>query len=282
MLSLMKDQPSETHEDPVLGSRINDLLRTCVPGISPLPEQLRRKPAACLHEDPLVFRKRIQSTREHDSIAVLCPHRLREPRDVPAIQSEDDSAAHLIGRCFSSLVARKLTQDIQSRTGRQVRVDPAELSCLAAILSKTSPEVVNLLRQPGEIGLANIASLMSSETVVKGAAGSTGHIPKDTQHPFRDVPPNAELPPDLVAALHETTPLGQRSRVLDLQVDRLRQIMEGSSVVHGKPEVTTFAMTELEPGSGSAAAINTTYIVPIGRGLAVQDTSGKTSRASEG
>ncbi|KAH8977136.1 hypothetical protein EDB92DRAFT_1958744 [Lactarius akahatsu] len=274
MLSLMKDRPSETDEDPVLGSRINDLLRTCVPGISPLPEQLRKNRLRVCMRTLWYF------AREYNQLGntIPLPSYVRtvfaNPEMSRRIQSEDDPAAHLIGRCFSSLVARKLTQDIQSRTGRQLRVDPAELSCLAAILSKTSPEVVNLLRQPGEIGLANIVSLMSSKTVSEKVPLEVLDIfIKTLNFLFMDVPPNAELPPDLVAALHEATPLGQRSRVLDLQVDRLRQIMEGSSVVHGEPEVTTFAMTELESGSGLAAAINTTYIsFQSDVGSAVQDS----------
>ncbi|KAH9025781.1 hypothetical protein EDB84DRAFT_1503951, partial [Lactarius hengduanensis] len=95
------------------------------------------------------------------------------------IQSEDDLAARLIGRCFSSLVARKLAQDIGS---------PA---------------------------------------------------------------------PDLVAVLHETTPLGQRSRALDLRVDRLRQIVEGLSVAPDVPGVTRLELPGHEPGLGSPAMLHT-------------------------
>ncbi|KAH9071490.1 hypothetical protein EDB83DRAFT_251713, partial [Lactarius deliciosus] len=277
MLSLMKDQPSGIDEDPVLGSRINDLLRTCVPGISPLPEQSRKNRLRVCMRTLWYF------AREYNQLGNIIPLPsyvrtvFANPEMSRRIQSEDDLAARLIGRCFDSLIARKLTQDIRSRTYRQVRVSPAELSCLAAILGKTSPEVVDLLRQPGEIGLVNIVSLMSSEkaTLVRE------RVPlevldiflKTLDILFAEVPPNAELPPDLVAALHETTPLGQRSRVLDLQVDRLRQIVQESSVVHGESEVTTFAMTELEPGSGLAPSINTTYIsFQSDVGSAVQDS----------
>ncbi|KAH9015788.1 hypothetical protein EDB85DRAFT_2156389 [Lactarius pseudohatsudake] len=264
MLSLMKDQPSWIHEDPVLGSRINDLLRTCVPGISPLPEQSRKNRLRVCMRTLWYF------AREYNQLGNIIPLPsyvrtvFANPEMSRRIQSEDDLAARLIGRCFSSLVARKLAQDIRSRTDRQVRVSLTELSCLAAILGKTSTEVVGLLRQPGEIGLANIVSLVSSEkaTLVreKVPLEVLDIFLKTLDILFAEVPPNAEVPPDLVAALHETTPLGQRLRVLDLGVDRLRQIVEGLSAVHDESEATTFAMTELEPGSGLAAAINTTYI----------------------
>ena len=48
MLSVISDQPTPNQSspqdqvDPVLGSRINNLLKTCVPGTSPLKEELRR------------------------------------------------------------------------------------------------------------------------------------------------------------------------------------------------------------------------------------------------
>ncbi|KAH9051455.1 hypothetical protein EDB87DRAFT_1694740 [Lactarius vividus] len=75
---------------------------------------------------------------------------------------------------------------------------------------------------------------------------------------FAEVPPSAELPPDLIAALHETIPLGQQSRVLDLQMDRPSQIVEGLFVVRDEPEMTGLAMPEPEPGLGSPSGPSNT------------------------
>lgn len=86
----------------------------------------------------------------NQTIAILCPHRVREPRDdsmTRRIPSEEDLAARLIGRSFSSLVVNKLTQDIGSRTDDRLRVNEGELTCLVAILGKTSVEVATLLNQ---------------------------------------------------------------------------------------------------------------------------------------
>ena len=85
----------------------------------------------------------------NQTIAILCPHRVREPRDdsmTRRIPSEEDLAARLIGRSFSSLVVNKLTQDIGSRTDDRLRVNEGELTCLVAILGKTSVEVATLHR----------------------------------------------------------------------------------------------------------------------------------------
>ncbi|KAH9018867.1 hypothetical protein EDB85DRAFT_2198670 [Lactarius pseudohatsudake] len=162
ILSLIDDQSSQSDQfDPVLGSRIDDLLNMCVPGTC--YSAFMQKQTACL----------------------LFPHHLREPEMTRQIRSEVDIAARLIGRSFGALVVTKLAQDIGSRTDRAPRVNDseAELSCLAAILGTTNAEVATLLSQPGAIGLTNIVSLMSSHLGRwTSVVGSSGHIPNDAHH----------------------------------------------------------------------------------------------------
>ena len=77
------------------------------------------------------------------------------------IQSEQDLALRVIGRCFGTLVAKKLTADIKSR---RVQIDDAILVCLSAILDTESRETMSLLGRTGAIELASIISLMLVDT----------------------------------------------------------------------------------------------------------------------
>jgi hypothetical protein len=81
------------------------------------------------------------------------------------IQNEPDPTARVIGRCFASLIAKKLSSDADARSGANFRFSDAELASLSPILGSgnTSSEMVDRLDQPGVIGLANIISLLSGE-----------------------------------------------------------------------------------------------------------------------
>ncbi|KAI9447598.1 hypothetical protein H4582DRAFT_2068210 [Lactarius indigo] len=267
MLSLMKDQPSWIHEDPVLGSRIHDLLETCIPGTSPLQEELRKNRLRVCMRALWYFAKEYSQPENTTPLPFYVRTVFANPEMSRRIQTEDDLAARLIGRCFGSLVARKLAQDIRSRTGPRIRVSSGEPSCLAAILGKENDEVMGLLTDPGAICLANIVSLMSSETRTlveeRVPLEVLDIFLKTLDILFAEAPPGAELPPDLVAVLHESTPLGQRSQVDSLRVDRLRQIVERLSVVHDvhdEPEVTMLALPQTEPRLGSATPADTSNI----------------------
>ncbi|KAI9447612.1 hypothetical protein H4582DRAFT_11093 [Lactarius indigo] len=263
MLSLMKDQPS-VYEDPVLGSRIHDLLKTSVPGTSPLQEPLRKNRLRICMRTLWYFAREYNQLGNTTPLPSYVHTVFASPEMSHRIRIETDLAARLTGRCFSSLVAKKLSQDISSRFNQHIPTDPAKLSCLAAILSKTSEEVEDLFKQPDGIGLTNIVSLMSGET--ETLVEET--VPLEVQDIFlktlnilfAEVPLNAELPPDLAAVLRKTTPLGQRSQVLELRVDRLKQVVEGLPMVHDELEATRLAMPEPGPGHGSAVLTNTSIL----------------------
>ncbi|KAH8982737.1 hypothetical protein EDB86DRAFT_2834233 [Lactarius hatsudake] len=265
MLSLMKDRPSSPLDkfDPVLGSRINDLLNTCVPGTSPLQEELRKNRLRVCMRTLWYFAREYIQLGNTTPLPFYVRTVFANPEMTRRIQSEDDIAARLIGRSFSSLVVKMLVQDIGSRSDQHIRATPSELSCLATILGTTSSEVGKLLSQSGAISLANIVSLTSSEmdTLVKE------RVPSEVLGIFRTTlnillaghllaSPNAELPPDLVTTFHETYSNARRLQAPDWLMDQLRQMSE---VVHDVPvpEVTRLELPGPEPGPGSPA--NTSY-----------------------
>lgn len=255
ILPLMDDQSDPF--DAILGSRINDLLKTCVPGTSPLTEQLRRNRLCVCLRTLWYCAREYNISFNTDPLPTYVLTTFVSPEMAHHIQSEEDIASCLMGRSFCSLIIKKLTQDINSRTVQYPRVNELELPCLAAILGKPSVEVAALLSQPGAISLANTVSLMSSEMDILVDEGIPSEVQdiilKTLNILFMDslwALLNAELPPDLLAIFHKASPLGQRLRTQDLQVDRLRQILEGLSVVRDEPEVTRLAMPEPDLGLG--------------------------------
>ena len=167
VLALM-DAPSD-RSDPILGSRIHDLLKTCKPGISLLPDDARRnRLRVCLKSLWYCGRGYNQP-----SFSRPLPSYVRKVFAVPEmilqIWGEEDVSVRLIGRCFESLLAKKLAQDVidyprrYSRSGTGIFVTQAELTCLSTLLDATSKDVTDWLGQKGAISLANIVSLATSE-----------------------------------------------------------------------------------------------------------------------
>ncbi|KAH8996065.1 hypothetical protein EDB83DRAFT_2559183 [Lactarius deliciosus] len=261
MLSLMSAQSDQF--DPVLGSRI---LKTCVLGTSPLREELRRNRLGICMRTLWYYAREYNRSGNTNPLPSYVRTVFADPEMTRQIQSETDPAACLIGCSFSSLIAKKLAQDIGSRADQGLRVTEAELSCLAAILGRTNAEVATFLSQPGVVDLANIISLTSSkiDTLVEG------RVPSEVVDIFRttldmllaETPasPNAELPPDLVAIIQETYSNAQRLKVPVWLKDRLRQISEVLSGVRDEPEVAGMAMPELELGLQVGSPTNTSHI----------------------
>ena len=252
MLSLMDVQASHPEQfDPVLGSRINDLLETCVQGASALREEMRRNRQRVCMRTLWYFANEYNQPAHTSPLPAYVCKAFANPEMTRRIQSEEDLAAHLIGCCFSSLIVRKLTRDINFRRYQVPRVTYAEVESIATILGKTNAEVETLIGQPSAISLAIIESLTSGKvnTLVEKRVPSEVHdiLLKTLDILFVDdplAPPNAQLVSDLVAVFQEWTPLGQRSRAPDLRVDRLRRAIEGLSVGHEEVEVVGLAMPE--------------------------------------
>jgi hypothetical protein len=154
--------------DPILGSCFHDLLNTCIPDTSALTEESRRNGLRA-------FMKSLwycgRAYHRLGNSAPL-PHYVRDvfasPEMTSRIQNEPDPTARVIGRCFTSLIAKKLSSDANARSGVNLRFSDAELTSLSAILGSGSTtsgesEMMDRLGQPGVIGLANIISLLSGE-----------------------------------------------------------------------------------------------------------------------
>ena len=179
ILSLM-DAPSD-RSDPILGSRIHDLLKTCEYGVSPLLDDARRnRLRVCLKSLWYCGRGYNQPT-----YSTPLPSYVRKifavPEMILKIRSEEDVSVRLIGRCFESLLAKKLARDVidhpkrYSRAGRGFFVTQAELMCLSTLFDATSKDVMDWLGQRGSISLANIVSLATSEPDLLAA----GNIPSE-------------------------------------------------------------------------------------------------------
>ena len=152
ILPLMSDHLTT---DPILGSRLSDLLKTCIPGTSPLTEEKRkirlRVCLKCLWCCGKAYNERREPLPDYFRVAFASPEMTHQ------IQAEQDLAARVIGSCFRALVAKKLSADINPITRP---VTEGILACLSGILGTESREVMSLLSQPGAIDLASIISII--------------------------------------------------------------------------------------------------------------------------
>ncbi|KAH8987011.1 hypothetical protein EDB92DRAFT_1818066 [Lactarius akahatsu] len=152
VLSLMSHQPNT---DPILGSRLYDLLKTCVPETSILDEKTRKNRLKICVNCLWYFGRAYNQPGVSQVLPPYFPNSLI-PEIIRRVQVEDDSTIRVIGRCFVALIANKLATDINSRS---VPVTDAELACLSTILSTKSQDVVLLLSHPGAIECTSMVFL---------------------------------------------------------------------------------------------------------------------------
>ncbi|KAH9031425.1 hypothetical protein EDB83DRAFT_1843985 [Lactarius deliciosus] len=152
VLSLMSHQPNT---DPVLGSRLYDLLKTCIPETSVLDEKTRKNRLRICVNCLWYFGR---AYNQHGVSQLLPPYfpDFLIPEITRRIQAEDDSTLRVIGRCFVALITNKLAADINSRN---IPVSDAELACLSTILSTKRQDVALLLRHPGAIECTSMVFL---------------------------------------------------------------------------------------------------------------------------
>ncbi|KAI9447581.1 hypothetical protein H4582DRAFT_10154 [Lactarius indigo] len=139
VLPLMSHQPN-TDSDPVFGSRLYDLFKTCIPEKSILDKKTRKNRLRVL---PSYFR---------DTLA--------GPEIIRRVRAEEDTGARVLGRCFEALIVKKLAAGIDSRTAPATH---AEFACLSTILDTKHHEMELLLRQPGAVAIANMISFKFGE-----------------------------------------------------------------------------------------------------------------------
>ncbi|KAI0298892.1 hypothetical protein BC826DRAFT_87947 [Russula brevipes] len=185
ILALM-DTPSK-NSDPILGSRIHDLLKTCEPGFSPLLEDARRtRLRMCLTS--LWYCGRGYNQPSYSAPLSSYVRRVfAVPEMILQIRAEEDISVRLIGRCFESFVAKKLAQDVIDHPTRY---------------SPTSGEVMDWLGQRGAISLAIIISLVASEAdfllANKVPSEALDVLQKTLEILVKELPhPGSDLSPDL-------------------------------------------------------------------------------------
>ena len=215
MLSLMIEH---SNFDPILGSRLLELLQTCLPG------------ASHLNEDQRTSRLRVCLTSLWYCLrAFNLPKNLEMPlapyvRSVFAnsdvirwLRTEKDFEVRLLGRCFGSLVVKKLASDLalpdrppttatelaESTSGidlpprtptiTELASDTpspyrtpttAELACLKTNLDATGQQVWALLSHKGAIDLANVTLLASAGLDALADNGTKG-LPADVGDVFQ-------------------------------------------------------------------------------------------------
>ncbi|KAI9447654.1 hypothetical protein H4582DRAFT_13338 [Lactarius indigo] len=174
ILPLMSDQPKT---EPILGSRLYNLLKTCIPGTSPLAEEKRKNRLRICLKSLWYCGRAYNQPENPEPLPSYVRAVFASPEMTHRIQAEEDLAARIIGRCFGALVAKKLSADINLR---RVRINDEILGCLSAILGADNREVMFLLGQPDAIELANIVSLM---LVADSSVGDT--MPPDVLDVFK-------------------------------------------------------------------------------------------------
>ncbi|KAH9173287.1 hypothetical protein EDB89DRAFT_717199 [Lactarius sanguifluus] len=208
ILPLMADQPTT---DPILGSRLRDLLKTCIPGTSPLAEDKRRRRLRVCLKSLWYCGRAYNRLETPEPLPLYVRIVFADPEMTHRIQAEQDLAARVIGRCFGALVAKKLSSDIDSRNEPGVRVKEGELACLSSILGTDSHKVVSLLDQPGAIELASTISLISSNA--DSLVGDT--MPSDVLDVFKQT---------LRILLSQTPPVEYIADLLRLQLAQFPNI----------------------------------------------------------
>jgi hypothetical protein len=233
MLSLIS-APS----DPILGSRLHELLNTCLPGASLLTEaQRKNRLRVCLKSLWYCLRAFNLPENMGEPLVPYVRAIFASPQVIRWFQTEKDFAARLLGRCFGSLVVRKLANDIDSR--RTLTGEPpttAEMPCLSSILGTTGEQLWGWLDHKGAIDLANVTSLASGGLDTLIDSGAKG-VPADVLDVFQQTldilgkgmfpsPSNVEWDTDQVKHFHETYFKFVNAPVPDVLKERLQYIAE--------------------------------------------------------
>ena len=179
MLSLISEQPTF---DPILGARLHELLNTCLPRASLLTEERRRsRLRVCLTS--LWYCLMAHNVPENVEMP-LAPYFLAvfaSPDVIRWIQTEGDPASRLLGRCFGSLVVKKLASDLALAARGP---STAELACLKSILGVTGEQVCAWLDHKGAVDFKNVTLLVSAELDTLVDSGTRG-MPADVVDVFQ-------------------------------------------------------------------------------------------------
>ncbi|KAH9010112.1 hypothetical protein EDB85DRAFT_2161835 [Lactarius pseudohatsudake] len=267
ILSLMSGPKSEqSTSDPILGSRLRELLDTCLPGSSPLTEEQRKNR---LRVCPKCLWYCVKAYTEKPEVPLASYVRaiFASPEVIRWIQTEQDLSTRLLGRCFGALVVKKLASDLTSPTRTSFAAITAEIDCISHILGATGEQVNNWLGQDGAIELANVISLASGELKALVASGTKG-VPTDVVDIFEQTlsiltegidsshaDANIEWDADQVARFHEIYSKFANAQAPKVLKERLRNISDklppSSYVEKAEIEIPSAELdSETTPSSG--------------------------------
>ena len=157
VLPLMSHQPNT---GPIFGSRLYDLLKTCIPETSILEEGVRKNRLRACMKCLWSFAKAYNQVGSSQMLPTYFPCALASPEITRLAQAEKDSGIRVLGRCFGALIVNKLAPDLESRTDP---ISDEELACLSVILGNNTHDVKLFLRLPGAAKLVNMLSLTFDE-----------------------------------------------------------------------------------------------------------------------
>ena len=157
-LSLLSHHPNA---DPVFGSRLYDLFKTCTPGSSALDEKMRE------HRLRICLKCLWYFGRAYNQPGVSLPLPSYFPKSlipeiVRLVQTERDTIVRLMGRCVIAVVVNKVVEDHKSG-GTAIPLDDEFLSCLSAILDTWDYDLKSLRHQPSAVALVNMIPLAFGE-----------------------------------------------------------------------------------------------------------------------
>ena len=155
-LSLMSHHPNA---EPIFGSRICDLFKTCIQGSSPLDEKTRK------HRLQVCLKCLWYFGRAYNQPGVSQPlssYFLKSliPEFVRLVQTEKDTIVRVMGRCVIAVVVNKIVAD---RKSGRILLDDGALSCLLAILDTGDYDLKLLCHQPTAVALWNMIPLAFGE-----------------------------------------------------------------------------------------------------------------------
>lgn len=230
ILPLMSEQPT-SDAIPILGSRIHQLLDTCLPGASLLTEDQRnsrlRVCLKCLWYCLRAFNQNLDVPLVPYVSAIFA-----SPQVIQRFQTEKNIAVRLLGRCFGSLVVKKLSNDISSRHPHPPTTE--ELACLSSILGANGEQVRGWLDYTGAIDLANIIVLASGELETLVGSETEG-VPTDVMDLFQQTLgilaegmslADIEWDTDHVVRFHEIHSRFADAQVPDKLKEQLRNILD--------------------------------------------------------
>ena len=247
ILPLMSDKK---WTNPILGSRLHDLLKTCIPGTSSLTEEFRKRRLQVCLKSLWYCGKAYNHPENLEPLPSYVCVFLAGPKMIRRIRREQDLAARVIGCCFGALVAKKLSGDIN------VRNRDRSVICLSAILGIGSLDVMSLLGRPGAIELASIVSLRladgDNDSLVDDAMRSDIlDVVKQTLHILSEVLARGpvDFPPHQVAQLHEMYSEAPNWLKDELEIWRLPPISSSEPARQSQTDISHVTTTTRGPSA---------------------------------